>query len=142
MTCNRSESPEGYDLFYYKDKDTKWIPHMIDLKEYGVTKKWVIITEFYYKDKDTKWIPHMLDLKEYGVTKKWAIITEISKEVENNPEHVLTMVTLEDHIQEEVGLDVVGTGCVYTFICVEIKPNTETVTLRMFEKVGSQTRFF
>ena len=44
-TCNRCEEPEGYHMFYYKDKDTKWITHMIDLEEYGVTKKWVIITE-------------------------------------------------------------------------------------------------
>ena len=26
-------------------QDTKSFPHMIDLQEYGVTKKWVIITE-------------------------------------------------------------------------------------------------
>jgi hypothetical protein len=45
--CNRRETPEGYHLFRYTDKDTKCITHMIDFKleEYGVTKKWVIITE-------------------------------------------------------------------------------------------------
>ena len=32
-------------MFYYKDKDTKCIAHMLDLQEYGVTKKWVIISE-------------------------------------------------------------------------------------------------
>jgi hypothetical protein len=32
-------------LFRYKDKGTKSIAHMLDLQEYGVTKKWVIITE-------------------------------------------------------------------------------------------------
>jgi archaellum biogenesis ATPase FlaH len=37
--------PEGYHLFRYKDEDTKDIPHMMDLEDYGVTKKWVIITE-------------------------------------------------------------------------------------------------
>ncbi len=44
-TYSRCVSPEGYDMFYYKDKDTKWITHILDLQEYGVTKKWVIITE-------------------------------------------------------------------------------------------------
>ena len=44
-TCNRREAPEGYDMFYYKDKDNKCITHMLDLQEYGVTKKWVIISE-------------------------------------------------------------------------------------------------
>ena len=28
-----------------KDKGTKSFAHMLDLQEYGVTKKWVIITE-------------------------------------------------------------------------------------------------
>ena len=32
-------------MFYYKDKDTKCIAHMLDLQEYDVTKKWVIISE-------------------------------------------------------------------------------------------------
>jgi hypothetical protein len=32
-------------LFRYKDKDTECIVHILDLQEYGVTKKWVIITE-------------------------------------------------------------------------------------------------
>ena len=32
-------------MFYYKDKGTKTVTHMLDLQEYGVTKKWVIITE-------------------------------------------------------------------------------------------------
>ena len=41
----RTEAPEGYDLFYYKDRDTKKIAHLLDLEEYGVTKKWMIITE-------------------------------------------------------------------------------------------------
>jgi hypothetical protein len=43
--CIRSEAPPGYDLFYYKDKGTKTVAHMLDFQEYGVTKKWVIITE-------------------------------------------------------------------------------------------------
>ena len=43
--CNRREAPEGYLLFRYKDKGTKCIAHMLDLQEYGVTKKWVIIAE-------------------------------------------------------------------------------------------------
>ncbi len=38
-------APEGYHLFRYKDKGTKDIAHMLDLEDYGVTKKWVIITE-------------------------------------------------------------------------------------------------
>ena len=42
---NRRKAPEGYHLFRYKDKDTKWIVHMLNLQEYGVTKKWEIITE-------------------------------------------------------------------------------------------------
>ena len=43
--CSRKEGPEGYHLFHYKDKGTKFSTHMLDLQEYGVTKKWVIITE-------------------------------------------------------------------------------------------------
>ncbi len=43
--CNRREAPEGYHLFRYKGKGTKWIAHMLHFQEYGVTKKWVIITE-------------------------------------------------------------------------------------------------
>ncbi len=34
-----------YHFFRYKDKGTKDISHMLDLEDYGVTKKWVIITE-------------------------------------------------------------------------------------------------
>ena len=42
----RCEAPEGYHLFRYKDNDTECIGHMLDdLQDYGVTKKWVIITE-------------------------------------------------------------------------------------------------
>ncbi len=43
--CNRREAPEGHLLFRYKDKGTECIAHLLDLQEYGVTKKWVIITE-------------------------------------------------------------------------------------------------
>ena len=43
--CTLREAPEGYHLFRYKDKGTKDIAHMLDLEDYGVTKKWVIITE-------------------------------------------------------------------------------------------------
>ncbi len=32
-------------MFRWKDKDTECITHLLDLQEYGVTKKWVIITE-------------------------------------------------------------------------------------------------
>jgi hypothetical protein len=56
------------------------------------------------------------------------------------------MVALEDHIEEVVVLDVLDPPCAYTFICLEIKTNTETVALGMFEKVqrtlGAQVRFF
>ena len=45
------------------------------------------------------------------------------------------MVPLEDHMEEVVVLDVLVPVCVYTFICVAIKTNTETVAFRMFEKV-------
>jgi len=59
---------------------------------------------------------------------------------------VLEMVALEDHIEEVVVLDVLDPPCVYTFICVIIKTNTETVALGMFQKVprtlGSHVRFF
>ena len=48
---------------------------------------------------------------------------------------MLEMVELEDHIEEVVVLDVLDPACVYTFICVEIKTNTETVALGMFQKV-------
>jgi hypothetical protein len=43
--CTPEEGPEGYQLFHYKDKDTKSLSHILDFQEYGVTKKWVIITE-------------------------------------------------------------------------------------------------
>jgi hypothetical protein len=56
------------------------------------------------------------------------------------------MVALEDHMEEVVVLDVLDPVCVYTFICVEIKTNTETVTPRMFQKVWTtlvaEDRFF
>jgi hypothetical protein len=45
------------------------------------------------------------------------------------------MVSLEDHVEEVVVLDVLDPTCVYTFICVEIKTNTETVASRVFQKV-------
>ena len=48
---------------------------------------------------------------------------------------MLEMVALEDHMEEVVVLDVLDPPCVYTFICVEIKTNTETVALGMFQKV-------
>ena len=32
-------------MFHYKDKDPKSFTHILDFQEYGVTKKWVIITE-------------------------------------------------------------------------------------------------
>jgi hypothetical protein len=51
--------------------------------------------------------------------------------VEGSPQHVLEMVALEDHMEEVVVLDVLDPPCVYTFICLEIKTNTETVTLGM-----------
>jgi hypothetical protein len=34
--CTPFEVPEGYQLFNYKDKDTKSLSHMLDLHEYGV----------------------------------------------------------------------------------------------------------
>ena len=49
-------------------------------------------------------------------------------------------------VEVVVVLDVLDPVCVYTFICVEIKTNTEIVALRMFHKVQttlvSRTRFF
>ena len=48
---------------------------------------------------------------------------------------MLEMVVLEDHIEEEVVLEVLAPPCVYTFICVEIKTNTETVATPVFQKV-------
>ncbi len=59
---------------------------------------------------------------------------------------MLEMVVLEDHIEEEVVLEVLAPPCVYTFICVEIKTNIEKVAPGMFQKVqrtlGSQAKFF
>jgi hypothetical protein len=55
--------------------------------------------------------------------------------VQGRLEQVLEMVSLEDHIQEEVVLDVLAPVCVYTFTSVEIKTNTETVALGMHENV-------
>ena len=61
-------------------------------------------------------------------------------------EHVLLIVAPGDHIQVEIVLDVLDPVCVYTFIRLEIKTNTETVAVGMLEKVqrtvGSQVRFF
>ena len=49
-------------------------------------------------------------------------------------------------VEVVVVLDVLDPVYVYTFICVEIKTNTEIVALRMFQKVQttlvSRTRFF
>ena len=45
------------------------------------------------------------------------------------------MVGLEDHMEEVVVLDVLDPTFVYTFICVEIKTNTERVAPRVFQKV-------
>ena len=45
------------------------------------------------------------------------------------------MVELEDHMEEVVVLDVLDPTFVYTFICVEIKTNTERVAPRVFQKV-------
>ena len=45
------------------------------------------------------------------------------------------MVGLEDHMEEVVVVDVLDPTFVYTFICVEIKTNTERVAPRVFQKV-------
>ncbi len=55
--------------------------------------------------------------------------------VEGSQLHVLEMVTMEDHIEEVVVLDVLDPPSVCTFICVEIKTNTETVVIGKFQKV-------
>ncbi len=55
--------------------------------------------------------------------------------VDGSPEHFLEMVTMEDHFEEVVVLDVIAPVCEHTFICVEIKTNIETVGLGMFQKV-------
>ena len=56
------------------------------------------------------------------------------------------MVGLEDHMEEVVVLDVLDPTFVYTFICVEIKTNTERVVSRVFQKVQTtlvrETQFF
>ena len=56
------------------------------------------------------------------------------------------MVELEDHMEEVVVLDVLDPTFVYTFICVEIKTNTERVASRVFQKVQTtlvrKTQFF
>jgi hypothetical protein len=96
-------------------------------------------------------------LEQVARTKKWVIITKrFAKDVENNSiarlnsyarQYVSRSVRggqpatragnggAEDHIEEVVVLDVLDLACVYTFICVEIKINTETVALRMLQKV-------
>ena len=59
---------------------------------------------------------------------------------------MLEMVALEDHIEEEVVPEVLAPPGVYTFICVEIKTNTETGAPGMFQKVrgrwGDRADFF
>jgi hypothetical protein len=39
-------APEGYHLLLYKDKGTKDITHILDLEDYGVTKKWGLLQRF------------------------------------------------------------------------------------------------
>ena len=52
------------------------------------------------------------------------------------------MVGLEDHMEEVVVLDVLDPTFVYTFICVEIKTNTERVAPRVFQKVKTREDHF
>jgi hypothetical protein len=56
------------------------------------------------------------------------------------------MVVLEDHIEEVVVPEVLVPPGVYTFICIEIKTNTEAVAPGMFQKVrgrwGDRSDFF
>ena len=49
---------------------------------------------------------------------------------------------IETHIQEVVVLDDLDPVCVYTFICVEIKTNTETVVFRVFHEVQTTLLIF
>ena len=50
--CKRTEASEAYDWFYYKDRGTQKVAHLLDLEDYGVTKKWVIITEISKEDEN------------------------------------------------------------------------------------------
>jgi hypothetical protein len=52
QTCKWTETYEVYDWFYYKDRDTKKITHLMDLEKYVVIKKWVIITEISKEDEN------------------------------------------------------------------------------------------
>jgi hypothetical protein len=56
------------------------------------------------------WFVHLLDLKSYGVTKKWVIITEIANEEDlmcmEDSICLDEMVSLEDHMEEVLVLDV------------------------------------
>ncbi len=48
-----TETSESYDCFHYRDRGTKKIAHFrMDLEEYGVTKKWGIITEISKEDEN------------------------------------------------------------------------------------------
>ena len=100
----RSETPPGYDLFYYKDKGTKTVTHMIDFQEYGVTKKWVIITEI------SKEVENNSIARINVYTRQYVPRSVRGGE---SPKHVLEMVALEDHIEEVVVLDVLDSVCVY-----------------------------
>ena len=81
----------------------------------------------------------MVKRPQLRMTKEYSLPTQVHMQgsmclkvfVEGRPENVLEMVALEDHIQEVVVLDVLDPPCVYTCICVELKPNTETVVFRM-----------
>ena len=96
----------------------------------------------------------MVKRPQLRMTKEYSLPTQVHMQgsmclkvfVEGRTEHVVEMVALEDHIQEVVVLDGLDPACVYTFMCVEIKTNTETVALRMFQKVEKmlvpQARFF
>ena len=48
----RTEACEAYDWSYYKDRGTQKVTHLLDLEDYGVTKKWVIITEISKEDEN------------------------------------------------------------------------------------------
>ena len=65
QTCKRIEASEAYDWFYYKDRDTQKVAHLLDLEDYGVTKKWVIITEISKEDENNNITRHNAYSRHY-----------------------------------------------------------------------------
>jgi hypothetical protein len=85
--------------------------HMLDLQEYGVAKKWVIITEI-SKEVENNNIGRLNAYSRQYVSRGLRL-----GDAGDQLQHVLLMVVLEDHIQEVVVLDVLDPLCIHIHFC-------------------------